>query len=186
MSVPSDEALMAGLAAADPASAVTLVRRFQHRVYGLALTMLGDPATAEDVAQEVFTRAWRHAATYDSRRASVATWLLSITRNLAIDHLRLRRPEPVNPGLMAALRGASSDSGPAELALAGQEAGRLRDALRRLPEEQRRALVLAAIGGRTAREIGEVEGIPLGTAKTRIRTAMMRLKADLEREHEAK
>ena len=94
---PSDEALVAGLAAGDAGAATAFVRRFQARVFGLAVTMVGDPAVAEEIAQEAFTRAWRHAGAYDARRGRVATWLLSITRNLAIDHLRAKRTEPLDP-----------------------------------------------------------------------------------------
>src|SRR5918999_31867 len=93
----SDEALVAGFAAGDSDAATAFVRRHQARVFGLAVTMVGDPAVAEEIAQEAFTRAWRHAGAYDARRARVATWLLSITRNLAIDHLRAKRTEPLDP-----------------------------------------------------------------------------------------
>src|SRR3954469_18255156 len=81
----SDEALLAGLAAGQPEAAAAFIRRFQARVYGLVITIVRDEGVAEDVAQETFTRAWRHAASYDARRGRVATWLLSIARNLAID-----------------------------------------------------------------------------------------------------
>jgi RNA polymerase sigma factor (sigma-70 family) len=170
----SDEALVAGLAAGDSGAATAFVRRFQARVFGLAVTMVGDPAVAEEIAQEAFTRAWRHADAYDARRGRVATWLLAITRNLAIDHLRAKRAEPLDPSAI----------GDAEQALwvtvrpaAGDEAGTaaLREALAGVPEDQRRALLLAALYGYTAREIGEIERIPLGTAKTRIRAAMRKL-----------
>src|SRR5918997_800379 len=93
----SDEALVAGLATGDAGAATAFVRRFQARVYGLALTMVGDSAVAEEIAQETCTRAWRHAAGYDARRGRVSTWLLSIARNLAIDHLRAKRPQPLDP-----------------------------------------------------------------------------------------
>ncbi len=75
---PSDEALLAGYGSGDPASAAVFVRRFQARVYGLALTIVRDPAVAEEVAQETFARVWRHGGAYDARRGRVATWLLSI------------------------------------------------------------------------------------------------------------
>src|SRR4051812_46023868 len=84
----SDEALLAALAAGDEEAAVAFVRRYQRRVYGLAVTLLGDRDLADDVAQEAMVRAWRHAAAFDVRRGSVSTWLLAITRNLAIDALR--------------------------------------------------------------------------------------------------
>ncbi|HMC51391.1 MAG TPA: sigma-70 family RNA polymerase sigma factor [Acidimicrobiales bacterium] len=175
----SDDALVAGLAAGDADAAVALVRRFQRRVYGLAMTIVGDPSAAEDVAQETFVRAWQHASAYDSRRASVTTWLLTIARNLSIDAVRLRRPEPLNPAGLAAMSITDPATGPADAASGEDDRERLRRALARLPEVQRRALVLAAIGGRTAKEVGEAEGVPLGTAKTRIRAAMLKLREEL-------
>jgi RNA polymerase sigma factor (sigma-70 family) len=174
-----DDALMAGMAAGDQDAAAVFVRRHQRQVYGLAQSVVGDAATAEDVAQEAFTRAWRHADSYDARRASATTWLLTITRNLAIDALRLRRSDPADPVTIASLMGAARHPGPADLALASADRRRLIEALGKLPSEQRRAVVLAAIGGRTGEEVSQVEGIPLGTAKTRIRTALLRLRADL-------
>src|SRR5919108_5315420 len=93
----SDEALLAGLASGDPDDAAAFVRRFQSRVYGLALTMLRDPQLADDVAQEAFERAWKHGATYDARRGRVSSWLLTITRNLAIDPARMRLVTPTDP-----------------------------------------------------------------------------------------
>src|SRR5438874_4582139 len=137
----SDEALLAGLASGESDAAVAFIRRFQRRVYGLAMTILSDPAAAEDVAQETFARAWRHAGSYDPRRGPVATWLLTIARNLAIDALRLRRADPVDPTALVSLQGISAEAGPEERAVVGDDAHRLHDALRALPEDQRRALV---------------------------------------------
>ena len=96
--------------------------------------------------------------------------------------MRLRRPEPLNPEALAALSLADRARDPADQAVRETERGRVQGALARLPAEQRRALVLAAIGGRTAKEICEAEGVPLGTAKTRIRAAMIKLRVDLESE----
>jgi RNA polymerase sigma factor (sigma-70 family) len=87
MGVSDDEALLAGMAAGDAQAAAAFVRRYQARVYGLALTVVGLPAVAEEVAQEAFVRAWRFAGGYDPRRGAVATWLLTITRNAAVDVL---------------------------------------------------------------------------------------------------
>ena len=81
----SDEALLFGLAAGDADAATAFIRRFQARVYGLVLTIVRDERMAEDVAQATFVRAWKHARTFDPRRGRVATWLLAIARNLAID-----------------------------------------------------------------------------------------------------
>ncbi len=181
----SDDALLAGMAAGDPDAAVAFVARFQRRVFGLAITIVGDPRTAEDVAQEALLRAWRHGSTYDPRRGSVATWLLAITRNLSIDVLRVRRPTAVDPDAVLSMLLVDGEAGPPEMAAARDDAERLRGALATLPYEQRRAVVLAGIGGLSAREVAEREGIPLGTAKTRIRTAMQRLRAVLIAEERA-
>ena len=101
---PSDESLLAGLAVGDAAAGTAFVRRFQRRVYGLALGLVGDQGAAEDIAQEAFVRAWRYAQAYDTRRGSVTTWLLAITRNLAIDNLRMRRPQLADPERILALQ----------------------------------------------------------------------------------
>ncbi len=172
----SDESLLAGLAVGDHDAGTVFVRRFQNRVFGLAVSLVGDPALAEDIAQEALTRAWRHAQAFDPRRGSVAVWLLTITRNLAIDALRMRRADPTDPDVFAALDLTTQGGGPDDLAMRSHDTARLRGALAGLPTEQRRALVLAAFYGRTAKEIGESEGIPLGTAKTRIRAGMLKLR----------
>ena len=175
----SDEALLAGMATGDEAASVAFVRRFQRRVYGLASRILGDPTSAEDVAQEALVRAWKHAQAYDPRRGSVATWLLTITRNLAIDQLRLKRADAVDPKDIVESWPPRFAPGPDELAVGADEARRLGVVLAGLPLEQRRALVLAAFGGRTAAEIGHIEDIPLGTAKTRIRTALIKVRTSM-------
>lgn len=175
----SDEALVAGLAAGDQGAATAFVRRFQARVFGLAVTMVGDRAVAEEIAQEAFTRAWRHAGAYDARRGRVTTWLLSITRNLAIDHLRAKRTEPLDPDAIGdAERAMWATAARSAATPADGETDELREMLGDLPGEQRRALLLAALFGYTAREIGAIEQIPLGTAKTRIRAAMRKLGRD--------
>jgi RNA polymerase sigma factor (sigma-70 family) len=179
----SDETLLAGLAAGDAEAATAFVRRFQSRVYGLVYTIVGDRGRAEEVAQEAFVRAWRHAASYDPRRGRVATWLLTIARNVAIDITRLKRVEPLDPDVVAS-RLQQSDDADATDRLAHDERERIRTAVAELPEEQRRPLFLAAYLGRTAREISELDGVPLGTVKSRIRTAMLKLRDSLEAPHE--
>jgi len=176
----SDEALLAGLATGDAEAIAAFVRRFQRRVFGLALVIVGDTGVAEDVAQEAFARAWKHAQAYDVRRGPVAAWLLAITRNLAIDAMRLRRAEPTDPAEIVALGIPETEAGPDERALIGEDVARLRRAIAHLPEDQRRALILAAFYGRTAREISDSEHVPLGTAKTRIRAAMIKLRSAFE------
>jgi RNA polymerase sigma factor (sigma-70 family) len=178
----SDDALVAGLASGDRDAASAFVRRFQRRVYGLARTIVADDRAAEDIAQEAFVRAWKHAGAYDPRRGSVVGWLLTITRNLAIDAVRVRRPVAFDPVALLGLETPSADRDLAELAELSDDTMRLRAALVKLPEEQRRAIAMAGLLGYTAREVGEIEGIPLGTAKTRIRTALIRLRAVLVEE----
>ena len=177
----SDEALLAGFRARDPIASAAFVRRFQTRVFGLVLTILGDRADAEEATQEAFLRAWRRAEAYDPRRGAVATWLLSIARNVAIDRVRGRRSEPVDIDPAALLEGAA-DCGESleEQRIAADDAAQLWDAIATLPAEQRRALLLAAFAGRTAREIGALDGTPIGTVKTRIRMAMLKLHGLLE------
>jgi RNA polymerase sigma factor (sigma-70 family) len=180
-----DEALVSGLAAGDPDAATAFTRRFQSRVYGLVRTIVRDEGAAEDVAQETFVRAWKHAHTYDPRRGRVATWLLTIARNLAIDLIRVRSAEPLDPDAVARrLQRAGVAGEPADQGFPPDERERVRAAIADLPREQRRALFLAAYAGRTAQEVSAIEGIPLGTAKTRIRTAMLRLRDSLESTHE--
>ncbi len=174
-----DEALMAGLATGDRQLEAAFVARFERRVYGLAISMLGDAHLAEDIAQEALLRAWRHAPMFDPRRGSVATWLLSITRNLAIDVLRVRRAQPIDPSSAPLVNLLSDTSGPEDTAMRSNTAGRVRAALAALPEDQRRALILATFYGFTAAETAYAEGIPLGTAKTRIRSGMTKMRASL-------
>jgi RNA polymerase sigma factor (sigma-70 family) len=178
---PSDESLLAGFATGDQRTAAAFVRRFQSRVYGLALMIVRQPAIAEEIAQETFARVYRHAGNYDARKGRVSTWLLSIARNLAIDVTRMRRLDPVDPEVLAAEFSIGSESpGIDEMGVQPDERDRLREAIGELPKEQRNALVQAAYIGRTAREISALEGVPLGTVKTRIRTAMLKLRSELE------
>jgi len=170
-----DDALLAAVALGNADATAVFVRRFQRRVFGLAITITCDRNLAEDVAQQVFERAWRHAGAYDARRASVTTWLLTITRNLAIDTIRVRRPVPVDPWTASDLL-APSTQDPAAAAVESDDIRSLRRALDLLPVDQRRAVLLATMGGRTSTEIGMIEGIPIPTAKTRLRTGLRRLR----------
>ncbi|MFI1051827.1 RNA polymerase sigma factor [Streptomyces griseoruber] len=176
-----DEALLTGLTTGDPELAVAFVRRFQSTVHGVALAVLGDAQLAEDVAQQTFERAWRHAQMFDSRRGSVRAWLTTIAHNLAIDAVRARRARPVAPEDLDALLGSMTET-PERRALADDNAERVRRAVAELPREQARALVMAGIYGMTAWEVAEAEHIPLGTAKTRIRTGTRKVRALLETE----
>ena len=176
----SDDALLAGFSVGDPDASSAFVRRFQRRVFGLALRVVGDVALADDVAQQAFERAWRHAGTYDPSRASVSTWLLSIARNAAIDETRRRRVVFVDA---ADIDVASSDTDdPAGQVVGADSVDRMSRVIGGLSREQRRAVVLAAWYGRTASEIAKLEAIPLGTAKTRIRDGLLRVRATLRQQ----
>jgi RNA polymerase sigma factor (sigma-70 family) len=178
----SDESLLAGLGSGDPDAAADFLRRFQRRVFGLTLSILRDRAAAEEAAQESFVRAWRHASAYDPRRGTVAAWLLTIARNVSINMLPTRRFDPIDPELIVTLEARRPLEDRTEAQVVDSEL--LREPLARLPGDQRRALVLAAFYGFTAREISELDGVPLGTVKTRIRSAMLKLRESLGVGHE--
>ena len=180
MAEPGDDALIAAMAAGDTDAATRLVRRHQQRAFGLAMGILGDAGRAEDVAQEAFVRAWRHADAFDPRRGSALGWLLTIVRNAALDVLRAERcrPSEVLDVFLAGLTAAGE--APEDQVVQGLEIDRVRAALADLPIGQRRAVVLATYGGRTAREVGEIDAVPLGTAKTRIRDGLRQLRRTLD------
>jgi RNA polymerase sigma factor (sigma-70 family) len=173
----SDESLLAGLGSGDGDAAAAFVQRFQRRVFGLTLSILRDRAAAEEAAQESFVRAWRHASAYDPRRGTVAAWLLTIARNVSINMLPARRFDPMDPEDLLDLEARRPHQDRTEAQAVDAEL--LREPLARLPGDQRRALVLAAFYGFTAREISELDGVPLGTVKTRIRSAMLKLRSQL-------
>jgi RNA polymerase sigma-70 factor (ECF subfamily) len=179
---PSDEALLAGMASGDEASTVAFVRRYQRRVFGLAVGILVDRGAAEDVAQEALFRAWRHAPVFDTRRGSVENWVLTITRNLSIDALRKRRSTPMDPEELIAIARASTSATMEEAVDTRSMSTSILHALELLPSEQRRAVVLSSLYGRTALEVAEIESIPLGTSKTRIRAGLTKLRSILESE----
>lgn len=172
-----DDALVAGLALADTDAATEFVRRFQSRVYGMAVAVTRERTLADDVAQEAFVRAWRAAPTFDGRRGSVVSWLLTITRNAAIDAVRARRQIPADAEHLDTLLQAALAEDTADVATTHVEGRRAAARLRALPAEQARAVALAVLGGCTAAEVSVHEGVPLGTAKTRIRTGLRRLRA---------
>ncbi|MFI9631007.1 RNA polymerase sigma factor [Streptomyces sp. NPDC052042] len=174
----SDEALLSGLAVGDSELAVVFVRRFQHRVFGVAMAVTRDQQLAEDVAQQTFERAWRHAQIYDSRRGSVSTWLTTIAHNLAMDTVRARRTVPMAPEDLDTFIGVVTET-PERWALADEASAQLRAAVARLPREQARALMMTGVYGMTAQQVADSERIPLGTAKTRIRAAMAKLRTIL-------
>jgi len=184
MDALSDESLLAGFASKDPELTAAFVRRFQRRVFGLAMTIVKDRVAAEEVAQDAFVRAWEHSGSFDSRKGRVDSWLLTIARNLSIDVRRMQaRQASEDDSELHQI--VSSERAPETAGVLADETRRLREAIaEELSEEQRRALLLAAFGGLSGREISESEGIPLGTVKTRLRAAMLRLRSALEVAHD--
>jgi RNA polymerase sigma-70 factor (ECF subfamily) len=172
----SDEALLFGATMGDERASLVFVRRYQRRLYGLALSILGDASEADDVAQEAFLRIFRHAQVFDARRGSVSSWALTITRNLAIDAIRLRRGVPTDPMDQVFLEITSSAYDPDFATELRSEFSRTKAALSVLPIDQRRAVVLSAMYGWTAQEIAANEAVPIGTAKSRIRLGMAKLR----------
>lgn len=169
----SDESLLAGMAVGDADAAAAFVRRYQARVFGLALAVVGVRPLAEEVAQDAFVKAWRHAAAYDPRRGGVGTWLLTITRNSAVDAVRYRRESPMDPDAVVRALELHPVAGP-EAQVADRDL--VRSSLRGLPAEQSRALLLMTFYGMTSTEIAEWEGVPVGTVKSRLRRGLMSLR----------
>ena len=178
----ADDALVVGLAVEDGDAATAFVRRFQAKVYGLALAVTHDRARSPTTwPRKRSCGRGVPPPTYDGRLGTVAAWLLTITRNAAIDAVRARRSEPADDEeldrlMQATFAGGSSDV-TARDATANVEAGQVLDRLRQVPPDQARAVILAVFGGCTAEEISRRDGIPLGTAKTCIRSGLLRLRA---------
>ena len=171
--------LVRRLAASDLHAAGELYDRYASVVLGLARRILRNDQDAEDVVQEVFSQAWRTAVTFEARRGSVGAWLVMMARSRAIDRLRSRavRPDQMitqDPDLMPSLT-----PGPSDELLRNERAEHVRDALLALPGPQRTALELAYFEGLSQSEIAHRLAEPLGTVKTRIRSALQTLRARL-------
>jgi RNA polymerase sigma-70 factor (ECF subfamily) len=178
----SDGALMRAFARRDERAAGVLYDRFASRVYGLGIVMLGNDAAAQDLVQDTFLKLWRNADRYDTTRGKLETWVLLVARSLAIDALRRRVLDSRSLRGLGTPEEADAAPGPDEIAETGDLADRARRAMRRLSAEQRAALELAYFGGKTSAEVAELEGIPIGTAKTRIRSALLRLREAMAEE----
>lgn len=171
------------LAAGDSEALADLYDAHAAAVYSLALRITRVPADAEDVTQDVFTQAWRQAARFDVARGNLAAWLLMMTRSRALDCLRRARRRPAL-ALETAAAHAIPDASPCVdlIAVTHEEAARTRAALAALPDDQRRPVELAYFEGLTHSEIAARTSTPLGTVKTRIRSAMQQLRTALTRE----
>jgi RNA polymerase sigma-70 factor (ECF subfamily) len=176
----NDETLVRLAAARTHQDALSeLYDRYSRLVFSLALNVVGDHATAEEITLDVFTRVWKSADTYRPEQAKVSTWLTSITRHRSIDVLRRQssRPEQHSVGWAeVSPDNVPSTGSPEEAAEIALERQRIRAAMAELPLDQRQALALAYFKGYTHREIAEALEQPLGTVKTRIRLAMHKLR----------
>jgi RNA polymerase sigma-70 factor (ECF subfamily) len=173
----TDGQLIARVAAGDRSAFEELHGRYARAVLGLALRRLGDRGRAEDATQDAFVAIWRSARTYDPARGRGAPWLYAVARNAITDGLR-RMPEPV-----AELEdGPGRDPDPSDEAEASWTAWRVHRALEVLPDHERPVIELAYWSGLSQSEIADRLAIPLGTVKTRTRSALSRLADALDEE----
>jgi len=173
----SDQAALARMARGEGDAVAELYDRHARPIYSLALRILGDATEAEDIVQEVFSQAWKQAARYSASRGAVAAWLMTLARSRAIDRLRAKRARPGDAS-DERVAGQLVDAGPPadSLVLSSEQVARVRAALDELPLLQRAAIELAYYEGLTHAEIADRLEQPLGTVKTRIRLAMLKLR----------
>jgi RNA polymerase sigma factor (sigma-70 family) len=169
------ERLLARVADGDRVAFAELYDRYASAVYGACLRVLREPHAAEDAAQEAFAAVWRHAGAFDARGAAGA-WIGRVARNAALDASRRRALRVTAPEVDP----VDDRENPEDLAVAADEAFRLRMALDTLPERERLVLTLAYSDGFTQSEIAERLDLPLGTVKTRTRSGLARLAEHLE------
>lgn len=168
-----EQQLMEGLLTGNEDAIRTIYARFGRPVYGLGLRLLGTREAAEELTQDVFLMAWRKAARFDPARGRLSTWLMTIAHNLAVD--RLRRDTGVSRPTLVLVDEVPDAPGVDEEALLMERDAAMR-ALASLSDAERRLLSRAYFRGQTAREIAEADGIPLGTVKTRLRSAMIKVR----------
>ena len=171
----SDISLLKAIAARDEAALAQLYDRYDRILFGLLMRILNNREEAEDVLQETFIQVWRKAADFDETRGRPFTWLVTLARSRAIDRLRtLASRERVAEARAREVSEEISDA--ATDALKSEQRGLVSDALAKLPDEQKRPIMLAYFDGLTQSEIATRLGAPLGTVKTRMRTGMSRLR----------
>jgi RNA polymerase sigma-70 factor (ECF subfamily) len=146
------------------------------RVFGLAVRIVRDPAQAEEVAQESFLEIWRTSARFDPVRGSAIAWMLTITHRKAVDRVRSAEASTRRESTYHQQNQPVAHDATAEAAQASLEARRVRGALAALTEVQREAVELAYFGGYTHTEVARMLDLPVGTAKTRIRDGLIRLR----------
>ncbi|MGH3854411.1 MAG: RNA polymerase sigma factor [Pseudonocardiaceae bacterium] len=177
---PSDAELARRLGDVNGAALSQLYQRFGRPCYSLARRICADEGLAEDVVQDVFLTLWRDPTRFDPSRGRFVTWLLTLTHHKAVDAVRkestIRQRTVTVPELGEGWSPAPTP-GADQAAMAGVVDGQVRSALHRLPLAQRKVLALAYYGGQTQREIAVSTGVPLGTVKSRMFTAVQRLRS---------
>jgi RNA polymerase sigma-70 factor (ECF subfamily) len=176
-----DIALVEQIAAGRQEALAALYARHGTACYRLARHITASGPLAEDAVQEAFVGLWRACQSYHAGRGSVRNWLLALTHHKAVDLVRRESAEHRRQAAQAVAQAADPprSEDPAAAAWTGMQAEQVRAALGELPEAQRRALTLAYFGGYTQSQIAEITGVPLGTVKTRMFTAMRRLRLRL-------
>jgi RNA polymerase sigma factor (sigma-70 family) len=171
---------LAAIGSGDHSALQTVYRLTAAKLFAVCLRILGERSDAEDVLQEVYMTIWRKAAIFDPALSSPMTWLIAIARNRAIDHLRVHGQNRPMDAIETAAE-LADDKPTAEVALQGaQEQARLQRCLDELADHERAALRGAFFDGNTYEELAERMKVPLGTMKSWIRRAMIKLKACLE------
>jgi RNA polymerase sigma-70 factor (ECF subfamily) len=184
---PDDErsrdqaALLAAMARGDKAALARLYDLLAKPLYSLAYRVLNDVGDAQDIVQDVFLQMWHKAATYDTGRGSVFAWAATLTRNRAIDRVRMRkrRAELLAESAPDLQPGSGDETDSAGLLWGREKAGAVRAALTALAPEQQKAIELAFFGGLTQQEIAAQLNEPLGTIKARIRRGLLKLRDSL-------
>jgi RNA polymerase sigma-70 factor (ECF subfamily) len=164
---------MEGLLAGNDDALRAVYARFSRPVYTMGLRLLGSREAAEELTQDVFVTAWRKAGRFDPQRGRLSTWLMTIAHNLAVD--RLRRDTGVTRPTLVLVDEVPDAPGLDQEDLLMERDAAVR-ALSSLSEAERRLLSRAYFRGMTAREIAESDGIPLGTVKTRLRSALIKVR----------
>ena len=177
----SDEALVALVARGDEPALAELYDRFGRVAYGLAFKILRDRALAEDAVQEAFLALWRSAGRFIAERAKASTWILTLVHRRAVDLVRRQQQRRAEP--LEAVSQVSGETTEEQAWLRLRQA-RVREALRKLPDQQREALELAYFGGFTQSELADRLGEPLGTIKSRMFAGLARLRELLGDGHE--
>lgn len=170
----TDSMLISRVRTGDEDALAALHDRYASVVYSVALRVLGDTTQAEDILQEIFIQLWRNPQRFDASRGSLGAWLAVIARHRAIDQLRRRRPEADVEDVIISVDARLEQTTDRNMAIA-----KVRAAVEHLPHEQRQPLELAFFQGLTHSEIASKTGEPLGTIKTRIRTALLALRKAL-------